>query len=177
MLFTPKIGLGKSATILLGSSNLLLARSSVSNLSALRSNFSTTCNRQFTFLNFCPTQLQTNTTFSTTLHHQQHQIRKMGSDASRPDGSTLPKGKSESEWRTILSPAQFKVLREAGTERAFTHEYETNDKNGVYNCAGCDTPLYKSATKFKSGCGWPAFFDAIPGAVKRNVDRSLGMVS
>ncbi|MCO5549653.1 hypothetical protein L7F22_003126 [Adiantum nelumboides] len=99
----------------------------------------------------------------------------MGSDASRPDGSTLPKGKSESEWRTILSPAQFKVLREAGTERAFTHEYETNDKNGVYNCAGCDTPLYKSATKFKSGCGWPAFFDAIPGAVKRNVDRSLGM--
>ncbi|PWN35709.1 methionine sulfoxide reductase B [Meira miltonrushii] len=99
----------------------------------------------------------------------------MGSDASRPDGANLPKGKSESEWRTVLSPAQFKVLREAGTERAFTHEYETNDKAGVYNCAACETPLYKSATKFKSGCGWPAFFDAIPGAVKRNVDRSLGM--
>lgn len=178
MRFAPSFGLKKSATILLGSSNLLIARSTVSTSLALQSNFSTSCNRYSTLLNFCPTslrnsQIQTNKAFSP---NQQH-IRKMGSDASRPDGANLPKGKSESEWRTILSPAQFKVLREAGTERAFTHEYETNDKAGVYNCAACETPLYKSATKFKSGCGWPAFFDAIPGAVKRNVDRSLGMVS
>ena len=103
------------------------------------------------------------------------QIRTMFSKHSLPDGKDLPKGKSQQEWRTVLSPAQFKVLREAGTERAFTHEYENNSKEGVYNCAACETPLYKSTTKFKSGCGWPAFFDAIPGAVKRNVDKSLGM--
>lgn len=167
MRFAPNIGLIRSATILLGSSNLLIARSSVSNSTALRSNFSTLPFRFPSLSTFCPT----------TIVPTHQQIRKMGSDSSKPDGSNLPKGKSESEWRTILSPAQFKVLREAGTERAFTHEYETNDKAGVYNCAACETPLYKSATKFKSGCGWPAFFDAIPGAVKRNVDRSLGMVS
>ncbi|KAL9713625.1 Peptide methionine sulfoxide reductase B2, chloroplastic [Leucoagaricus gongylophorus] len=83
--------------------------------------------------------------------------------------------KTEDEWRVILSPQQFRILREKGTEGPGTGEYDKFDKVGVYGCAGCGTPLYKSCAKFNSGCGWPAFFDAIPGAVSRNEDHSLGM--
>jgi len=85
------------------------------------------------------------------------------------------KQKSDSEWRAILSPEQFRILRQKGTERPGTGEYERLKEQGVYSCAGCKTPLYKSDTKFSSGCGWPAFFDAIPGAVSRHEDKSLGM--
>ncbi|KAN0088601.1 putative peptide methionine sulfoxide reductase msrB [Tylopilus felleus] len=87
-----------------------------------------------------------------------------------------PKTKSESEWRAILSPEQFRILRQKGTEPAGTGKYEHHSEQGVYACAGCGTPLYKSNTKFKSGCGWPAFYDAIPGAVSRHEDRSHGTV-
>ncbi|KDQ06867.1 hypothetical protein BOTBODRAFT_60386 [Botryobasidium botryosum FD-172 SS1] len=85
------------------------------------------------------------------------------------------KTKSEDEWRAILSREQFRILREKGTERPGTGEYNKYKEEGVYMCAGCGTPLYKSTTKFDSGCGWPAFFDAIPGAVSRHEDRSMGM--
>ncbi|KAL7280798.1 hypothetical protein ACG7TL_005742 [Trametes sanguinea] len=85
------------------------------------------------------------------------------------------KAKSESEWRAILSPEQFRILRQKGTEPAGTGKYDKFYEEGVYTCAGCGTPLYKSTTKFNSGCGWPAFFDAIPGAVQRHEDRSFGM--
>jgi len=84
------------------------------------------------------------------------------------------KSKSESEWRAVLSPEQFRILREKGTELAGTGEYEHFKEEGVYSCAGCGTPLYKSVTKFESGCGWPSFFDAIPGAVSRQPDNSRG---
>ncbi|KAF9646635.1 methionine sulfoxide reductase [Thelephora ganbajun] len=84
-------------------------------------------------------------------------------------------GKSESEWRAILSPEQFRILRQKGTERPGTGEYENHKEQGVYSCVGCGTPLYKSTTKFSSGCGWPAFFDAIPGAVSRHKDKTLGV--
>ncbi|KZT10038.1 peptide methionine sulfoxide reductase msrB [Laetiporus sulphureus 93-53] len=86
------------------------------------------------------------------------------------------KTKSESEWRAILSPEQFRILRQKGTEPAGTGRYAHFKGEGVYTCAGCGTPLYKSTTKFDSGCGWPAFFDAIPGAVIRHEDRSLGRI-
>ncbi|KAF9951279.1 hypothetical protein BGZ72_007193 [Mortierella alpina] len=78
--------------------------------------------------------------------------------------------KSDEEWRAVLSPEQFRVLRQKGTERPNTGEYNKHTDKGVYTCAGCHTPLYTSTTKFSSGCGWPAFFDAIPGAVGRHAD-------
>jgi len=83
--------------------------------------------------------------------------------------------KSDSEWRAVLSREQFRILREKGTEQAGTGEYDKHYESGLYSCAGCGTPLYKSDTKFKSGCGWPAFFDAIPGAVSRHEDNAWGM--
>jgi peptide-methionine (R)-S-oxide reductase len=87
-----------------------------------------------------------------------------------------PVNKSEAEWRAVLSPAQFQVIREKGTERAGTGEYDHHFENGVYNCAACDSPLYKSETKFDSGCGWPAFYEAIPGSIELHTDSKYGMV-
>jgi len=83
--------------------------------------------------------------------------------------------RSEEEWRAILSPQQFRILREKGTEAPGTGEYDKHYERGVYSCTACGTPLYESTTKFKSGCGWPAFFDAIPGAVTRREDKSMFM--
>ncbi|OMH85722.1 Peptide methionine sulfoxide reductase B5 [Zancudomyces culisetae] len=83
--------------------------------------------------------------------------------------------KSEEEWRAILSPEAFAVLRKKGTERPFVGKYTDNFQEGTYNCAGCNAPLYKSTTKFKTHCGWPSFYEAIPGAIKRISDNSLGM--
>ncbi|KAI9591498.1 peptide methionine sulfoxide reductase msrB [Syncephalis fuscata] len=84
--------------------------------------------------------------------------------------------RTEEEWRAVLSPEQFRILRQGGTESPGTGEYNHYTKKGVYGCAGCGTPLYESTTKFDSGCGWPAFYDAIPGAVVRFEDTSMGMV-
>ncbi|KAL7424226.1 hypothetical protein Q5752_001812 [Cryptotrichosporon argae] len=83
--------------------------------------------------------------------------------------------KSEAQWRAELSPEQFRVLRQKGTERPGSHPYDKKYDPGVYHCAGCDAPLYTSNTKFKSGCGWPAFWDTIPGAVVRHEDNSMFM--
>jgi peptide-methionine (R)-S-oxide reductase len=88
---------------------------------------------------------------------------------------SYPVQKSGPEWQAILSPEQFRILREKGTERPGTGEYNKHSASGVYTCAACDAPLYKSTTKFNSGCGWPAFFEGIPGAIKRHEDRTLGM--
>ncbi|KAJ3198699.1 Peptide methionine sulfoxide reductase B2, chloroplastic, partial [Clydaea vesicula] len=79
--------------------------------------------------------------------------------------------KSDQEWQAILSKEQFRILRQKGTERAGSGEYNHHFEEGVYNCGACDTPLYKSTTKFDSGCGWPAFFDAIPGAVTQRMEN------
>lgn len=83
--------------------------------------------------------------------------------------------KDESEWRAILTPAQFAVLREKATERPHTGEYNEFDKNGVFNCAGCGQELYRSTTKFNAGCGWPAFYEGLPGAIKTETDTSFGI--
>ncbi|KAI3448211.1 hypothetical protein Pfo_004876 [Paulownia fortunei] len=78
--------------------------------------------------------------------------------------------KSEEEWRAILSPEQFHILRQKGTEYPSTGQYDKFYEEGVYQCAGCGTPLYKSTTKFNSGCGWPAFYEGFPGAISRTPD-------
>eukprot|EP00898_Chlorokybus_atmophyticus_P006371 jgi/Chlat1/6735/Chrsp50S06438 len=82
-----------------------------------------------------------------------------------------PGQKTDEEWRAVLSPEQFRVLRKKGTEYAGSGEYNKHyPKTGTYNCAACGAALYTADTKFDSGCGWPAFFDTVPGAVKRNTD-------
>lgn len=77
---------------------------------------------------------------------------------------------------TDVSTEQFRVLREKGTEAPFSGKFDKHMPDaGVYTCAACDAPLYKAAHKFKSGCGWPAYFDSIPGAVVRISDNAWGM--
>ena len=83
--------------------------------------------------------------------------------------------RTESEWKRILSAEEYKVLREKGTERAFTGEYDGHFEEGVYVCAGCGTDLFESQTKYRSGCGWPAFYEAMPGTVEETEDTSFGM--
>lgn len=83
--------------------------------------------------------------------------------------------KTEQEWRELLTPEQFKVLRKHGTERAHTSPLDKQYAEGTYACAACELPLYTSETKFNSGTGWPSFFDAIEGAIETSVDKSLFM--
>ena len=84
---------------------------------------------------------------------------------------------TEDEWRDRLSPEQYHILREAGTERAFTGKYEGNKQNGLYACAGCGTPLFSSATKYDSGSGWPSYFAPLSeDAVEEDRDTSHGMI-
>ena len=83
--------------------------------------------------------------------------------------------KTEDDWRAELAPDQYRVLREHATERPGTSPLNGEKRTGVFDCAGCGTPVYTSETKYESGSGWPSFFAPIPGAVATTVDRSLGM--
>lgn len=85
--------------------------------------------------------------------------------------------KTPEEWKAQLSPEAYHVLREAGTERAFTGPYWDNKAAGVYTCSACDLPLFTSDTKFKSGTGWPSFYEPVRKEyVTEHVDRAYGMV-
>jgi peptide-methionine (R)-S-oxide reductase len=102
-----------------------------------------------------------------------------GADASQPptDAAGKPLPKTPAEWKKVLTPEQFHVLREHGTERAFTGEYHDSKKVGTYRCRGCGEPLFVSTNKFDSGTGWPSFYQPLDGVeskcVGRQVDRSL----
>ncbi len=84
--------------------------------------------------------------------------------------------KTEAEWRELLTPEQFEVLRQKGTERAFTGALYENHADGLYHCGACHAPLFTSETKFESGSGWPSFFQPVsPEAVEAIEDNSYGM--
>ncbi len=94
------------------------------------------------------------------------------SDQSKSDKIVL----SEEEWKAKLTPEQYYVCREKGTERAFTGSFYNNKEEGAYNCVACGHPLFESDTKFDSGTGWPSFWDPINDKnVKTEIDRSFGM--
>ena len=93
------------------------------------------------------------------------------------DATPFPKAKSEEQWQQTLSAEEYRVLREAGTERPYTGEYTDTETVGVYSCRACGSELFRSHEKFHSQCGWPSFFS--PLAADRIVeieDRSMGMV-
>lgn len=97
------------------------------------------------------------------------------SDAAGP-AKTFSVTKTEEEWRKLLSPDAFYVLRKHGTERAFTSPLDKLYEPGTYHCAGCDLPLFASETKFDSGTGWPSFHTPIANAIGTSVDRSWMMM-
>jgi peptide-methionine (R)-S-oxide reductase len=92
------------------------------------------------------------------------------------DESLEPVDKSDEEWQAILTPRQYHVLREKGTERAFTGRYYKEKGEGMYRCAGCGAPLFSSDDKFDSGTGWPSFTQPVnPERVATEADSSYGM--
>ncbi len=102
-------------------------------------------------------------------------------NASKAEMDTKDKSykveKSEQEWKAELSPEQFYVLRQAGTERPYTGEYNMHFEDGIYRCAACDAPLFESDSKFETHCGWPGFDKPVSkDAVVERLDKSHGMI-
>ncbi|MCF8714560.1 peptide-methionine (R)-S-oxide reductase MsrB [Joostella atrarenae] len=96
-------------------------------------------------------------------------------EANTKEGSKFPISKTDAEWKEILTPNEYAVLRKAATERPFTSELLENKQTGTYVCAACATPLFRSEDKFKSGTGWPSFDRAIKGNVAYGVDNKIGV--
>lgn len=102
--------------------------------------------------------------------------KKAGNAAAAQTRKSDRVEKTDAEWRQQLTPDQYHVLREKGTERAFTGALVNNHSDGLYHCGGCNAPLFKSDTKFESGSGWPSFWDPVsPDAVQLHEDTSFGM--
>lgn len=99
-----------------------------------------------------------------------------GTRAAGTDAPTDPTARSDDEWREVLTPEQFYVCRQKGTEAPFRNAYWDEKREGTYRCAACGTPLFASDTKFDSGTGWPSFTAPLdPDAVATEEDRALGM--
>ena len=98
-------------------------------------------------------------------------LGQQGIDMKKQEKNEL----TEEEWKKKLSPEEFHILREKGTERPFTGEYDKFYKDGTYKCAGCGTELFTSSSKYDSGCGWPAFYEAMPEKIQESSDNSFGM--
>jgi peptide-methionine (R)-S-oxide reductase len=84
--------------------------------------------------------------------------------------------KTDAEWRAQLTPQQYEILRQEGTERPYTSPLLGEHRKGIFACAGCDLPLFSSETKFESGTGWPSFYKPLDSAVGEHKDRTLGML-
>jgi peptide-methionine (R)-S-oxide reductase len=97
-----------------------------------------------------------------------------GSDATA--GGRFEIEKSDDEWRRLLTPAQYRVLRQHGTETPGSSPLNQEKRKGTFVCAGCDLPLFSSATKYESGTGWPSFYEPLPNAIGTSTDRSFLMV-
>jgi peptide-methionine (R)-S-oxide reductase len=97
----------------------------------------------------------------------------------RAIGTALAQGfeinRTDAEWRAMLSDAQYQVLRQEKTERAFTSPLNEEKRKGVFHCAGCDLPLYSSEVKYDSGTGWPSFWESLPNAIGTKEDNTLFM--
>ena len=91
----------------------------------------------------------------------------------RADAATFEVVKSDEEWKRLLSPAAYKVLRHEATERPYSSPLNKEHRKGIFACAGCELPLFSSETKFESGTGWPSFYKPLPDAVGTSTDRSL----
>ena len=89
---------------------------------------------------------------------------------------SFPVTRTDAEWRALLTPEQYQVMRQHGTERPGSCALLHETRPGTFQCVGCDTPLFASTLKFESGTGWPSFNDPLPGSVAMSEDRSYGMV-
>ncbi len=98
-----------------------------------------------------------------------------GAEKADAAEKAFPVQKSDAEWKQTLSPEQFRVLRQHGTERPGSHPFNYEKGTGVFSCAGCGQALFTSDAKYESGSGWPSFFQPIEGAVETQTDRTLGM--
>ncbi len=96
-----------------------------------------------------------------------------GRGGASAQGRRFEVERSEAEWRRLLTPERFRVLREHGTERAGTSPLDREGRRGVFHCAGCDRPLFDSAAKYDSRTGWPSFREPIEGAVGTSADRTI----
>jgi peptide-methionine (R)-S-oxide reductase len=94
---------------------------------------------------------------------------------SSPSDAQFPVSRTDAEWRNLLTPAQYDVLRQAGTEAPFSSPLDDEHRHGVFSCAGCSLPLYSSDSKFDSGTGWPSFWKALDNTVLERPDTSLGV--
>ncbi|WP_420243182.1 peptide-methionine (R)-S-oxide reductase MsrB [Roseiterribacter gracilis] len=99
----------------------------------------------------------------------------MFGSAKAAEGEKFEITKSDAEWKQILSPAAYNVLREHGTERAGTSPLNAEKRKGLFHCAGCDLPVYSSDTKFESGTGWPSFWAPLQNAVGTSTDKKFFM--
>jgi peptide-methionine (R)-S-oxide reductase len=120
------------------------------------------------------------------LHLRRQLFRRLGAGALLASGwALLPTVRAakayavshtDAEWKARLTPQQYQVLRQAGTERPYSSPLNHEKRAGTFSCAGCEQPLFSSATKFDSGTGWPSFWQPLAGAVAQQSDRSYGMV-
>jgi peptide-methionine (R)-S-oxide reductase len=97
-----------------------------------------------------------------------------GMDGAAADANAAPYQKTDEEWKMTLTPEQYHVLREEGTERAFSSPLNDEKRAGTFVCAGCGAPLFRSETKYNSGTGWPSFYQALPDAVATKTDHKIG---